>query len=423
MGRAWCLLILILAMILPSNTAEAKSLIQATEEIATYFSKSAVQIKPDSYLLIRVENLHSKQRDQLARIIETELYLSLEKQSPDFKFSIYSKSTVAVQNPDMILVKGTYQQEGDQVFLRFQAMESSERAAILAQFHTTYQTSRQLDKNLVAALDIEGNAFNREEAWAYSDIFRSFLIETNQFELVSAAEVRKMNPEAIQQTANCSRDECATLIGEQLGLDHVISSSLFRTGDTSWVVSAKLIDVKKGTIIRSATVKHEVDLSTLDTSLKKLAFKLAGIEQPSQEKHTEGTSQEKTVGKSNLIWHISAISLGLGSALFSKQLAASYNDLADENDSLNRTYRSDPSQSDLKDQYEENQDKMGRYKNQIQILDAITLLAIGWEVYLLFWDDSENSDDDVAQNRWIPEIKSHCTENKFSTNLSWQVRF
>ena len=49
-----------------------------------------------------------------------------------------------------------------------------------------------------------------------------------------------MNSDEIQRVTGCSRATCATIIGEQLGVDRVISSSFMKIDEDYYVVAANL---------------------------------------------------------------------------------------------------------------------------------------------------------------------------------------
>jgi hypothetical protein len=146
---------------------------------------------------------------------------------------------------------------------------------VLAQTSVSYSTDRSVNKALVAVLDIEADMLTEEQRKGFSDIFRAALARSGQFNMASSAEIDKMDADQIQNTTGCTRDECATIIGEQLGVDRVISSSFTRLTESMFVLSAKMMDIKKGSIITTKTVKHTGSLNTLDQALENLSVKLS----------------------------------------------------------------------------------------------------------------------------------------------------
>lgn len=192
----------------------------ALDLVAEYFVKTAVRIDSGQELhILKVINASNLAYDRVGKKIETEMYFALERQFPDFKLFLGKGP-----NPDReIHLSGTYEQKGDKMIVRFRIFKGNE---ILAQKSTEFD-SRARKSTLVAVLDIESKALNPIQKKAYSDIFRTELSNFNVFTIASSADVDKMDPDAIQKATGCTRDECATIIGEQLGVDRTISVSLF----------------------------------------------------------------------------------------------------------------------------------------------------------------------------------------------------
>ncbi|MCP4757545.1 MAG: hypothetical protein GY866_42345, partial [Proteobacteria bacterium] len=105
----------------------------------------------------------------------------------------------------------------------------------------------------------------------FSDVFRSVFTEADLFDMVSSADIDKMSPDTVQKQTRCTRDECATIIGEQLGVDRVISSSLRKIDQDSLYLTAKVINIKDGSIIASKIVEHQGPVKSLIPSVEKLA--------------------------------------------------------------------------------------------------------------------------------------------------------
>jgi hypothetical protein len=252
----------------------SQTLEDALEKAADYFVESNA-IDLSQQLIIGMQNYHSKKKDKTAELIETELYFALEKVLPEATMLLESQALAGVSSTNAIFIYGTYEQKGKITTLRLQALKGMISGEVLAQTSVNYSTDRSVNKALVAVLDIEADTLTEEQRKGFSDIFRAALAKSEQFNMASNAEIDKMDADQIQNTTGCTRDECATIIGEQLGVDRVISSSFTRLTESMFVLSAKMMDIKKGSIIITETVKHTGSLNTLDQALENLSVKLS----------------------------------------------------------------------------------------------------------------------------------------------------
>ena len=380
-------LLFLIAAILISPCSQAGTLKEAMDEAAEYFTKRAVKLEAGQELhIIEIVNLSSGQNDTTGKQIETELYFALERQFPDFKLFLGRGENRKRE----VYLTGNYLTQGNEATVKFRILKGKE---ILAQTEVVY-TIKSHSEALVAVLDLEADALSANQRKAYSDIFRSALTDTAAFNLASSADVDKMNPDEIQQATGCSRDACATIIGEQLGVDRVISSSLFQVSENEFILSGKILDIKDGSVLVSKTVEFEGEraLKKLKPSLRALAYQIAG---KVEEKRIEKESS------SSLIWHGTAIGIALVSALMSRAEAGGYNNLAETNSELETKYNSAGTQAELtriEKEYDANSEQMGEHKKNIQLYDAITIAAILWEGYLLFSSSFDSSEQSFKMN-------------------------
>lgn len=247
----------------------ATTLKEAVDNAAEYFVKEAVRIDPGMELhVLQVVNFSSGENDIDGKKIETEIYFALERQLPDFKLFLGKGPNKEKE----IYLSGTYEKRGDITIVKFQVFKEKE---ILAQKEVEFD-SKVYRKTLVAVLDLEATMLNGEQRKIFSDIFRSALNDIGEFDLASSADIDKMNPDAIQQASGCTRDTCATIIGEQLGVDRVISSSLRKVDENYYFLAGKMIDIKDGSLLVSKTVEHSGSLRTLKDALQELAEEISG---------------------------------------------------------------------------------------------------------------------------------------------------
>ena len=241
---------------------------------AGHFGRSGKIPDEKQIIISDIVNYHSGQKDQVSKLIETELYFAFAKQFPEVKLLDDSESAAGISLGKTVFIKGSYQKKGTTTMLRLKALHGI-RGEIIDQTSVEFDTKYRR-RTLVAVLDIEATSLTHDQRKIFSDIFREALGETQAFDLASSAEVDKMDPDQVQKTTGCTRDACATIIGEQLGVDRVISSSFLKMDTDYYYISGKIIDIEDGSLVVTKTVKHIGNLRTIDASLKKLAIKLAG---------------------------------------------------------------------------------------------------------------------------------------------------
>jgi hypothetical protein len=438
-------------MLLPSLT-HALSLKDALDEAAIYLTKTAVKIDSSKKMVIHVVNYHSEKQDTDAKKIETELYFALERHFLNYELVLLSEAIAGVSGRNAVFVKGTYEKQGEKTVLRLQALKGSLTGIILAQTMVGFETKKSVRKTLVAVMDIEASDLKPNRRKAYSEIFRSALIQIGAFDLASSSDIDKLNPDAIQKATGCTRDECATIIGEQLGVDRSISTTLLKLGERNYFLSSKILDIKDGSILSAITFEHKGGLDTIRDSLEKLAGKLAcslektcgqtdklegkpdeveSVEEQYQAAEPIKTYEEPSFGikeyiaertKSNLEWHITALSTFILSGSLAIYYANSYNDLADENDSIIEKTNTATSQDELttyESDFTSNQKKMEDHKTNINVFNALTVLSAVWEGYLFFFsgEDTINSEEQSIRFFIQPDIRS--AYSAFTLEYKW----
>ena len=263
------LIILILAFSY-TTVASGASLKEASGRAARYFKNSERILQNKQIVISEVINYHSRKNDQLAKQIETELYFAFGKQFSEVKLVDESESLSGVSGKNTVFIKGTYKQEGSKATLSLKAIKGMMTGEIIYQAMVEFETQFR-KRTLVAVLDMESKILNKEQQKIISDLFREALNETKAFDMASSAEIDRMSPDEIQKASSCTRDECATIIGEQLGVDRVIASSLRKLGKNYQIIAAKIIDVNDGSIITTKSVDYDGNLRSLRSILRKLA--------------------------------------------------------------------------------------------------------------------------------------------------------
>ena len=256
--------------------AWGQSLADAANRAAESFAQSG-GFEAGREAVVGVVNYHSGKRDRTAEEIETELYFALERAFPEIKLIAESEAVAGISS-SALHIKGTYRQKGETVTVRLQAISDAIGGEVLNRTSVTYRTQKSGDKTLVAVLDIESDLLSASQRKSFSEIFRSGIARSGRFVLASSSEIDKMDPDEIQRSTGCTRDECGTIVGEQLGVDRVVSSSYTKVTDRQTLLSAKILDIKRSAILKSETVEHDGNLATLGERLENLAVRLTGTE-------------------------------------------------------------------------------------------------------------------------------------------------
>ncbi|MDT8447743.1 MAG: hypothetical protein RRB13_12710 [bacterium] len=370
-------------------------------------------------IIIQVVNLHNQKTDQTAKKIETELYLALERSFPEFRLVFLSEALNGVNLIKALVVKGQYEQKGESTTLRIAALNGL-NGEVIAQAEGVFETEKTRQESLVAVLDIEAEYLTRDQTKAYSDLFRAALASTHAIKLASSADVDKMDPDQVQKAYGCTRDECATIIGEQLGVDRVISTSLFKLSESKYMLSSKVMDIQNGAILTSKTVRHNGNLASLDLALETLAHELTGTKAANAAAAEAPTLRSSERQSGGVFWHLVATGGALGAAVLSVNTASQYNTLATDQQDLKTQYDASSStteRSTLKTKYDSNASQMTSLKQQVQTYDALTVVFALWEGYLLFSGPSAVAAGAPPARQWqfalMPGVE------KPSLHLNW----
>ena len=218
----------------------------------------------------------------------------------------------------------------------------------------------------------------------------------------------------------CTEDQCFALIQQILQVDNLFLFNMTREGSFTQL-SLTRVDLDSQRLVRTA-ICEDCGIGALNAKVEGMVRKIleedadviAGTPIKEPEPEPEPVLQ-KTETRSSKVWHYTAASITVVSALLSNQAASSYNSLSDKNQELANSYASTQSAS-TKSEYESNQSKMKGYKSQVQTYDAISLVGLGWWTYL-FFTDSGNS---TAKHE-IPTMNLMANQRQF--NLEWQWKF
>ena len=127
---------------------------------------------------------------------------------------------------------------------------------------------------LIAVIDFEGNDISPSEARALTDRLRGELVGSSRFTIVERGKMEEILKEQAFQQTGCVSSECAVEVGKLLSVENIIIGSISRVGSIN-SVTAKVVSVESGEIIRSTVYDHSGDIGGLLTQgMRKVAEEL-----------------------------------------------------------------------------------------------------------------------------------------------------
>lgn len=148
----------------------------------------------------------------------------------------------------------------------------------------------------IAVIEFEGIGISQIEAKALSDRLRDELATDNQniFELEKMEAI--LNEQAFQQSG-CTTNECAVEAGKLLGVERIIVGSISNVGSV-YTISARIVSVETGEIVKSATYDYQGRIDgLLTTAMREVSERLF----PSISKTAQQVTG-KTTMTDRLIW-------------------------------------------------------------------------------------------------------------------------
>ena len=130
----------------------------------------------------------------------------------------------------------------------------------------------------VAVLEIEGTGITHEEAAGLSKRLRAELFKTDRFDVLEREQMSKILEEQdFQQTVEAKDTVQVVRLGKLMGVKFMVAGSAIRIGNL-YSVSARLIDVETGRIVRSASVDVSGSMEKLlRETMNDLARTVAGL--------------------------------------------------------------------------------------------------------------------------------------------------
>jgi len=146
----------------------------------------------------------------------------------------------------------------------------------------------------IAVLDFEGKGVSQDDASILTDRLRNELFKTGSYNVLERAMMDDILKEQGFQQTGCATSECAVEVGNMLGVQQMIGGSIGKLGDM-YTVSARVIDVETGEVLKSANYDTGNSISNLLTiGMANIASQLVGIKKSDFIESSEHTQQLKS---------------------------------------------------------------------------------------------------------------------------------
>ena len=130
----------------------------------------------------------------------------------------------------------------------------------------------------IAVLDFDGDGVSQSETRTLTNRLRDEMFNTGIYIVLERGKMDEVLKEQGFQQTGCVTSECAVEVGNMLGVQQMIGGSIGKVGNIH-TVSARIIDVESGEVLKSANYDHIGDIGQLLISgMKAIAKQLAGID-------------------------------------------------------------------------------------------------------------------------------------------------
>ena len=114
----------------------------------------------------------------------------------------------------------------------------------------------------IAVLEFEGQGVSQSETKTLTDRLRDEMINTGIYIVLERGKMDEVLKEQGFQQTGCVTSECAVEVGNMLGVQQMIGGSIGKVGNI-YTVSARVIDVQTGKVLKSANYDHIGDIGQL----------------------------------------------------------------------------------------------------------------------------------------------------------------
>ena len=126
----------------------------------------------------------------------------------------------------------------------------------------------------IAVLDFDGNGVSQSETRTLTNRLRDELFKTGVYIVLERGKMDDVLKEQGFQQTGCVTSECAVEVGNMLGVQQMVGGSIGKVGNI-YTISARIIDVVTGEVLKSAKYDNVNNIETLLTQgMQEIAFKL-----------------------------------------------------------------------------------------------------------------------------------------------------
>ena len=130
----------------------------------------------------------------------------------------------------------------------------------------------------IAVLDFDGDGVSKSETRTLTNRLRDEIFKTGVYIVLDRGTMDEVLKEQEYQLSGCVTSECAVEIGNMLGVQKMIGGSIGKVGNI-YTISARIIDVATGKVLKSAKYDNIDNIETLLTrGMQEIALKLVGNE-------------------------------------------------------------------------------------------------------------------------------------------------
>ena len=114
----------------------------------------------------------------------------------------------------------------------------------------------------IAILDFDGDGISQSETRTLTNRLRDEIFNTGSYIVLERGKMDEVLEEQGFQQTGCVTSECAVEVGNMLGVQQMIGGSIGKVGNI-YTVSARIIDVQSGKILKSANYDHIGEIGQL----------------------------------------------------------------------------------------------------------------------------------------------------------------
>ena len=130
----------------------------------------------------------------------------------------------------------------------------------------------------IAVLDFDGDGVSKSETRTLTNRLRDEMFKTGVYIVLDRGKMDEVLKEQEYQLSGCVTSECAVEVGNMLGVQKMIGGSIGKVGNV-YTISARIIDVETGKVLKSAKYDNIDNIETLLTrGMQEIALKLVGNE-------------------------------------------------------------------------------------------------------------------------------------------------